>query len=251
MKKPPQYPVIELSVVVPTYNEEKRIANTIKAIRSAISDMGIVCEIVIADDGSTDNTIKEVTRVSKDDPLVRVLALSHKGKGAAVKLGMLYAEGEVRIFSDADLSLAPTGFKAFFDSNGKPLSDVVIASREAKGAVRISEPTWRHIVGKIFNFWVKLLVIRGIDDTQCGFKLFSKKATEVIFPQITIDGFGFDVQSLYIAKKHGFCILEQPVTWHYYSDSRVGFKGGINGFIDVLRIATSIAVNKLLSLTKK
>ena len=235
---------LDVSVVVPAYNEEERIARTLGELRGVLEEMGKSWEIVAVDDGSADGTAREITRVTDGDERVRLLALPHKGKGATVKAGMLAALGRSRLFADADLSLAAKGLRSFFDAEGRPLADVVIASREASGAQRIDEPAFRHLIGKGFNLWVKAMVIRGIDDTQCGFKLFTKQAAEAVFSALTIEGFGFDVEAMYLARRFGFSIIQLPVVWRHFPDSRVGLAGGAGGFADVLRVRLNIAMGR-------
>jgi hypothetical protein len=115
-------------------------------------------------------------------------------------------------------------------------ADVLVGSREAGGATRIGEPWSRHAVGRVFNWCVKLLVLRGVDDTQCGFKLFSAHAAETLFPLQRLDGFGFDVEILFLARRAGFVIREIPVTWEYGRESKVTIASGARGFLDLVKI---------------
>ncbi len=155
-----------LSVVIPTFNEEARIAGTLSRVIEYLSGQDYQWEVVVADDGSTDHTSELVGRTIVEHSNVRVLRLPHRGKGWAVKNGMLAAEGEYRLLSDADLSVPIDQVERLlplFESrdSGKPGSDVVLGSREAPGAVRIGEPTRRHLMGRFFNFLVSRLAVPG------------------------------------------------------------------------------------------
>ena len=183
-------------------------------------------EVVVADDGSTDHTSELVGRTIVEHSNVRVLRLPHRGKGWAVKNGMLAAEGEYRLLSDADLSVPIDQVERLlplFESrdSGKPGSDVVLGSREAPGAVRIGEPTRRHLMGRFFNFLVSRLAVPGLADTQCGFKCIRGATAQDLFQRLTLDGFAFDVELLHLARKRELTYSEVGVDWYYQSQSKV------------------------------
>jgi dolichyl-phosphate beta-glucosyltransferase len=143
-----------------------------------------------------------------------------QGKGIAVRQGMLAAEGKLRFLCDADLSMPIENLSRFIPVVEGGV-DVAIGSREAPGAKRFGEPAHRHLMGRVFNAIVKLLAVRGIEDTQCGFKMFSATAAESVFQRAKLNGWGFDPETLYIARKLGYEIREVPIDWHYNADSRV------------------------------
>ena len=233
---------VTISIVIPAFNEEGKIKATITQIVTALAQMEGTWEIVVVDDGSTDGTVSIVTEQANGDERIRLLPMPHRGKGAAVKTGIFETTGEYILVTDADLSVAPHEIDRFmqvFKSRASVSSarlGILIASREVQGSVRIGEPIWRHLIGKAFNLWVKLLVGSKFDDTQCGFKLFSRGAAQPIFERVSIQGFGFDAEMLYLAHLLQFEIGELGVEWRHSSDSRVGFISGIGGFVDVARI---------------
>ena len=214
-----------LSVVIPTFNEEARIAGTLDSVIEYLVSRDYPWEIVVADDGSTDHTAQLVGRVIVEHPNVRVLRLPHRGKGWAVKNGMLAAEGEFRLLCDADLSVPIEHVERLlplFDAKpGGAGSDIVLGSREAPGAARIGEPSRRHIMGRVFNRIVSLLAVPGLTDTQCGFKCFRGETAENLFPRLTLDGFAFDVELLHLARKLGLPYSEVGVDWYYRPQSKV------------------------------
>jgi len=221
-----------LSVVVPAYNEEGRIARTIAEIAAEIERLALDAELIVVDDGSTDRTASIVAGASRGDTTVTLVRAAHGGKGAAVRRGMLAARGAWRFLADADLSMPITELSRFLDDAARG-GDVFIGSREVTGARRVGEPRTRHAVGRLFNWMVKLVVLRGIEDTQCGFKLFSARAAETLFPLQQIDGFGFDVEILFLARRAGFAVREIPVTWVWGRGSKVNLASGARGFLDL------------------
>lgn len=226
-----------LSVVVPTFNEEPRIASFIVRMREGLLDLVPSWEIVVADDGSQDRTRDVVTALAAGDPRIRLLALPHGGKGQAVSRGLLAARGAWRFMADADLAMPPDNLRRFLDPlrTGAPHA-LLIGSREAPGSHRVAEPWIRHVIGRGFNLFAQMLVVPGISDTQCGFKLLSAAAVETICPHLTIDGFAFDVEMLALARRAGLPIQEVGITWHGNQDSRVALGRGAAAFLDVVRI---------------
>ena len=211
-----------LSVVIPTFNEEARIRETLSQVIEYLSGQDYQWEVVVADDGSTDHTAQLVGQAVMEHSNVRVLRLPHRGKGWAVKNGMLAAVGEYRLLCDADLSVPIEHVERLLPGeSGQPVSDVVLGSREAAGAVRIGEPARRHLMGRFFNFLVSRLAVPGLADTQCGFKCFRGEAAQDLFPRLTLDGFAFDVELLYLARKLGISYSEVGIDWHYRPQSKV------------------------------
>jgi len=225
-----------LSVVVPAYNEETRIGSCIDRLRRALPALVPSWEIVVADDGSRDRTGEVVAAEAAGDSRIRLLELPHRGKGEAVRRGLLDARGDWRYIADADLATPPDNLSRFLPHTKDPDAALVIGSREAPGSTRLDEPWVRHWIGRIFNWFVRLLVVPGISDTQCGFKLFSARAVEAICPYLTVQGFAFDVEMLALARRAGLSIREVGVMWDGNQESRVAFGGGAAAFIDVLRI---------------
>ena len=175
-----------ISIVVPTLNEESCIESFLERVSHHLSANGLSWEIVVVDDGSTDGTAALVERWVAGDARVRLLRRSHGGKGSAVRHGMLAAKGVRRFMTDADLSVAPEDWSGLLAAALEPGgADVIVASREAIGARRVGEPLLRHVIGRVFNWIVQLVALRGINDTQCGFKLFSDVAASTVFPRAT------------------------------------------------------------------
>jgi glycosyltransferase involved in cell wall biosynthesis len=225
-----------LSIVVPAYNEERRIGPCLERLRQALPELVPSWEIIVADDGSQDGTREIVEAEGRNEPRVRLLALPHHGKGDAVRRGLLEARGEWRYIADADLATPPDNLTRFLAHTQDPDSALVIGSREAPGSTRLDEPWIRHWIGRFFNWFVRLVIIPGISDTQCGFKLFSARAVALICPYLTIQGFAFDVEMLALARRAGLSIREVGVTWDGNQESRVAFGGGAAAFLDVLHI---------------
>ena len=209
-----------LSVVIPAYNEEGRLPETLDTVRAYLATKSYPWEIVVADDGSDDGTAAIVARAGQEDGRVRLLSLPHRGKGWAVKNGMLAAQGEYRFLCDADLSM-PIDLLDRLLPGGAPSLDIVIGSREAAGARRIGEPRRRWLMGRVFNAMTRALATPGIADTQCGFKVSRAAAAETLFGLQTLDGFAFDAEILFLARRRGFSVAEVGIDWHYRSESKV------------------------------
>jgi dolichyl-phosphate beta-glucosyltransferase len=195
-----------LSVVVPAYNEARRLPATLARVRAHLRDLGRQHEIVVVDDGSSDTTA-DVARDAGDD--VRVLRHEpNRGKGYAVRRGMLAATGARRLITDADLSTP----------------------------IEVHQPAYREAMGRLFNRLVQALLLPGLQDTQCGFKLFTARAAQAAFSASSLDGFCFDVEALYVARHKGLRVAEVPVTWRNDAATRVGLGGGAAAFVDLARI---------------
>ena len=224
---------LSLSVVIPAFNEEKRLPATLAAILPFLRARGESFEVVVVDDGSTDQTAAVAEAAG---PEVRVLRNpGNRGKGYSVRNGMLNARGEWRLMCDADLSTPieelNTLKKALVESDG---AQIAIASRAVAGAnVEKHQSLMRESSGRFFNLIVRVLHLPGIKDTQCGFKLFSAAAAEAAFRNSTLDGFAFDVEALVLAKRAGFGIREVAVTWRNDEQSRVSFGRGLAAFVDL------------------
>lgn len=225
-----------LSVIVPTLNEERCIGQFLDRVSAFLESHGEPWEIVVVDDGSSDGTVALVERSKRADSRIQLFKQPHRGKGAAVRRGMLGARGAWRLMTDADLSVSPDEWASFLGAAANTGAEVIIGSREAAGARRIGEPVSRHIVGRVFNWIVQLCVLPGIHDTQCGFKLLRADAAQIVFPHVTTDGFAFDVELLFLARRAGFRAREVGVVWVCRTESRVSISRGAAAFVDVLRI---------------
>lgn len=235
MQNPPD--IRDVSVVIPAFNEEKRIGPTIERIRSFCPQHCRLHEIVVADDGSRDGTVALAESLSTKALPVRVLASPvNRGKGDAVRRGMLGAEGGAVLFSDADLSTPIEELdKLFPQLRAVP---VVIGSRAVSDSdLARHQPLHRELAGRTFNLFFQTLVLRGIRDSQCGFKLFTRAAAQEIFPRVTLEGFGFDVEVLYLARKLGYPIAEVGVRWLDDRDSKVRlWRDAPRMFSDLVRV---------------
>lgn len=225
-----------LSVVIPAYNEERRLPETLATLNGYLSGRDYSWEVFVADDGSEDETASVVRDFAKSHTGFRVQTFPHLGKGAAVKQGMLAAKGEYRFLCDADLSM-PIEFVERLLPPGAPPADVVIGSREAAGARRIGEPPNRRVMGRVFNAFTRMLATPGIADTQCGFKVFTAESAQTLFPAQTLDGFAFDAEILFLARKRGITTVEVGIDWHYRAESKVRpFRDGWRTLRDLMLI---------------
>lgn len=208
-----------ISLVIPAYNEERRLPETLPRVLQFLEAQESAWEVIIADDGSTDRTALITEEYSRSQPRLRLLRLTHGGKGHAVRSGMLAAQGQFCFLSDADLSVPITDLPRFLPALQG--AEVAIASREAEGAIRYGEPVYRHLMGRLYNLLVRTLLLPGIQDTQCGFKGFRRETVPALFGRQGLEGWGFDVELLYLARQRGYRIVEVPVHWTYGKHSRV------------------------------
>lgn len=209
-----------LSLIIPAFNEEQRIASTLDAVARYLSGQPYSWEVLVVDDGSSDGTAALAARMAEEEERLRVETVPHGGKGWAVRHGMLAATGEYRFMCDADLAMPIEQLGSFLDRMAEGY-DIVIGSRQKAGARRFDEPMRRHVMGRVFNWSVRLLAVGGFDDTQCGFKCFRGEVAEELFRLQRTRGFGFDVEILYMAASRGLRVLEMPIDWHYHSASKV------------------------------
>lgn len=216
-----------LTVVIPAYNEERRLPPTLAKVAAFLRKQDYASEVLVVENGSTDDTSGVTERfihseVRPDDPFRVQLLHSSPGKGAAVRHGMLAGQGEFLFICDADLAMPIEEIAKFLPPQlPRGSFDIAIASRETAGAVRIDEPVYRHVMGRVFNYFVRVLAVPGIQDTQCGFKMFTHDAVQRTFPIQRLDGWSFDVEVLYIARQHHLRLVEIPIRWYYQTDSRV------------------------------
>lgn len=242
-----------LSVIIPAYNEEKRIVKTLLSLDKYLSERDYDYEILVVDDGSKDNTVNIVKNFQK---MIKNLNLienkENHGKGYVVRQGMLAAKGKYRLFTDADNSTSPdqaknllSWLKGVKTRNGiveKVGSyDIAIGSRAIKGArVALRQPLTRLLAGKASNLLIQLLALPGIWDSQCGFKIFTAKAASDIFKKATINRWGFDIEVLALGRRLGYAIKEVPVTWVNDPESKVSLKGYLNTFRELFKIRVNL-----------
>lgn len=209
-----------LSIIIPALNEELRLPPSLEKITAFMATQAISYEVIVVDNGSKDRTAEVVIAFAQTHPNVRLMQLKERGKGRAVKAGMLAAKGDFRFICDTDLSMPIEEIVKFLPPqvNG---CDVIIATREGKEAQRINEPAYRHLMGRVNNIIIKIMAIREFEDTQCGFKMFTRAAAEDLFSVQLMNGIGFDVEILFIAIKRGYKIREVPIIWYFDPDSRM------------------------------
>jgi dolichyl-phosphate beta-glucosyltransferase len=206
-----------LSLVVPAYNEgsPERLPQSLRDITAFVEQQDYEIEVLIVNNNSSDNTLEIAQAAAAQYPYIHVLTEIRQGKGAAVKTGMLAAEGDYLFICDADLSM--------------PIGEVVKFLPP-----QLSGFESRHIIGRLFNLGIRILAVHGLHDTQCGFKCFRRDVAHVLFPLQTIDGWTFDVELLFIAQKRGYSIIEVPITWIYKDQSKV------KPFRDLSKVITEI-----------
>jgi glycosyltransferase involved in cell wall biosynthesis len=231
-------PPIALSVVIPAYNEVARVSSTLLQIVEFLDARGQPYEILVVDDGSTDATAACIEEFSRSHGRVRLVRCpANRGKGAAVRTGMLLAQGEYLLFTDADLS-API---AELDRLLEPVEngyDVAFGSRALKREwITIHQTGFRESAGKLFNLALRTITGLPFQDTQCGFKVFRKQAAQHLFARQTIDRFGFDGEVLYLARKFGYRLIEVPVHWAHREGSKVHLlRDGLRMAADLLKV---------------
>jgi len=236
-----------LSIIIPAYNEEKRLPLTLLDMDKNLEKAEFSYEIIVVDDGSKDATVEIVKRMMHAVKNLHIIENSENhGKGWVVRKGMLEAQGNWRLFTDADnsTSIDQVGkmFPYFSAGRGSDLGtkgsyDVIIGSRGIKGAeLHPPQPWYKQILGKLGNLFIQVMVLWGITDTQCGFKCFSEESAERVFKIMKIDRWGFDVEALALAKKFGYRIKEVPVYWVNDFNSKVSLLGYLSTFWEVMKI---------------
>jgi glycosyltransferase involved in cell wall biosynthesis len=232
----------ELSIVIPAYNEERRIEPSLEAVRAWLVARGRPAEVLVVDDGSRDATPRiverEAARYAESGISLRLLGDGkNHGKGASVRTGMLEARGRVALFTDADLSAPIEEAPKLVDPILAGGATIVLGSRGIdKSMIGVHQPAGRELAGRAFNVVMRLATGLPFRDTQCGFKAFRRDAARDVFSRVRIERFGFDVEALFVARELGYRMLEVPVVWNNVEGSKVSFASGINGFLDIARV---------------
>lgn len=233
-----------LSIIIPAHNEEQRLPQTLEQVAGFLDQQSYIGEIVVVENGSSDQTLEIAREHARRIPYLRVLHSDQRGKGLAVRMGMLAARGAYRFFADADLSMPIAEVNRFIPP-ALPGVEVAIGSREAPGAVRYAEPQYRHLTGRVFNTIVRVLALPGLEDTQCGFKCFRGDIADEVFALQTIPGWSFDVEVLFIARRRGYRIVEVGIPWYYNAGSKVRVvRDSLRMFLDLLNIRRNAWVGR-------
>jgi dolichyl-phosphate beta-glucosyltransferase len=209
-----------LSVIIPAYNEEHRLPGALDKLLQFLKAQPYSSEVVVVENGSQDQTFQVARAYAQKYPALCVVQSAERGKGLAVRSGMLKAKGDYRFMCDVDFSMPVEEINRFLPPVLEDC-DIAIASREAPGAKRYDEPAYRHLVGRVYNTLIRLLAVPGLQDTQCGFKCFRGPVAEDLFRRQTLPGWSFDVELIYIARRRGYRILEVPIPWFFNPESKI------------------------------
>lgn len=225
-----------ISLIIPAYNEENRLPRALEQVFTFLEKQPYAFEVLVVENGSTDRTLEIANQFALKKPNLLVIHSELKGKGIAVKQGVLAAHGEYRFICDTDLSMPIEEILKFFPPQLDHF-DVAIGSREAPGAVRYEEPPYRHWGGRLVNLLIRVLILPGFQDTQCGFKCFRAETTLQLFEQQTLTGWSFDIELLYLARKKKLRIKEVPINWYFDADSKVSaIRDALKMVSDIFRI---------------
>ncbi len=227
-----------LSIVIPAHNEENRLPGTLEQVFKFLQTQSYPAEVLVVENGSQDRTLQVAQGFAESHPQLRVLQNAQSGKGLAVRQGILAAAGQYRFMCDADLSM-PIEQISHFLPPALDGFDVAIASREAPGAVRHNEPPYRHWGGRAVNLIIRLLALPGLQDSQCGFKCFRAPVAEDLFGHLTLTGWSFDVELLYVARRRHYRVAEIPIHWYFNPESK------LNAVRDALRMIRDILTVRL------
>lgn len=227
-----------LSIIIPAHNEENRLPKSLQGVFSFLEQQVYTAEVLVVENGSRDRTFQIGQDLSRQYPNLQVIHIDQRGKGLAIRSGMLAARGQYRLIADADFSMPVEEINRLLPPTCD--CDIASASREVAGAVRHNEPPYRHLTGRIFNLMIRLLVLPGLKDTQCGFKCFREEVARDIFQYQTLSGWAFDVEVLVIARLHGWKITEVPINWYYFQGSKVNvLRDSLRMFSDLLLIRSN------------
>lgn len=209
-----------LSIIIPAHNEEERLPPSLALVNEFVRQQPYSIEVIIVENGSQDRTLAVAQAFQSKMTSLRVIQETQKGKGLAVRSGMLAARGEYRIFCDADFSMPVNEISKFIPEDGQ-IYDIAIGSRELPESERVDEPEFRHLIGRVFNSLVRYALLPGLQDTQCGFKAFRGEVAEHLFRMQTLTGWSFDAELLFIAQRLGYNIKEIPIIWYYKPGTRL------------------------------
>jgi dolichyl-phosphate beta-glucosyltransferase len=212
------------TIVIPAYNEQSRIVPTLDAVVTCVRLHGWDAEVIVVNDGSTDNTADLVRRFARNAPEVRLMENpSNRGKGYSVRSGLLHAQGEVVMFTDADLSSPMEEAERLFNAIAQG-ADIAIGSRWLESSRQTHrQPLYRQFFGRCFNLLTRMVMRLPYADTQCGFKAFTREAAQTVFQLMTIERWGFDPEILFIARKRHFRVKEVPVSWGHDARTRISY----------------------------
>jgi glycosyltransferase involved in cell wall biosynthesis len=228
-----------LSLIIPAHNEEARLPLSLGQVFAFLEQQPYEGEVVVVENGSRDRTLEIARRLARSHPNLVVLHEDLPGKGRAVRSGVLAARGEYRFIADADFSMPVEQVNRFLPP--ACTAPIAIASREAPGAVRTNEPPYRHLTGRVFNFFIRSLVLPGLQDTQCGFKCFRADVAETLFSLQTLTGWSFDVEVLAIARRRGVPIVEIGIPWNHTAGSKINvLRDSTRMFLDLLTIRRNL-----------
>ena len=211
----------ELSIILPAYNEGSKIKKNIESVKQKLDSLDVEYEIIVVNDGSRDNTYLEAQKCEARN--IKILTYpQNRGKGYAINYGMMYSRGQYRLFMDADLSTSLDEIKKFLDTIKHDGYDIVIGTRKSTEALQtVKQPFYRRALGKVFTYLAGCFVGYGLSDFTCGFKMFTKKASEIIFKRQRIFNWAFDAEVIFIAMRHNLRICELPVTWRNDPQTKV------------------------------
>jgi dolichyl-phosphate beta-glucosyltransferase len=225
-----------LSIIIPAFNEEDRLPGTLTQVDEFLQRQSFESEVLVVENGSADRTLQIAGEFAEKHPNVVAIHEEQRGKGLAVKRGMLEARGDFCFMCDADLSMPIEEILRFLPPALEDF-DIAIASREAPGAKRYDEPFYRHYGGRMINLMIRLLALPGLHDTQCGFKCFTRPAAIDLSRSQTLTGWSFDVELLYIARLRGYRIVEIPIPWYFNPNSKLSLlRDTLNMTSDILNI---------------
>jgi len=230
---------IDVSVVIPAYNEENRIGPFLDKLVTYSCSSSLTYEVIVVDDCSTDDTVGITAQYeNKFEHFHLLRSKRNRGKGYSVKKGLLEAKGDFCLFMDADGSVEPDEIEKNLDCTRKEGYDIFIGSRVLRDSNQVLDTRWyREFMGMIFNFFVRLFLFSDIRDTQCGFKIFRREVIKPIFSRVQIDGFGFDLELLYVAQRMGYRIKERPVSWHHVDGAKVRLlRDSVGMFFNILEV---------------
>jgi dolichyl-phosphate beta-glucosyltransferase len=236
-----------ISIIIPAYNEGARIGATLEKILAYLAQRGWWdAEIIVVNDGSRDNTVEIVREYAAKNPGVQLLENpGNRGKGYSVRNGMLHAAGETLLFSDADLSSPIEEASKLFAAIAAG-SDIAIGSRWLQSELQTQkQPLYRQLLGRVFNLLLRIILGLRFKDTQCGFKAFTRRSAQIIFPQQQIERWGFDPELLFLARKFAFTVTEVPVAWAHREGTRINpLRDGIRMFGEILKIRWNALIGK-------